>query len=99
MLIHLIEMFILQLMSLLVYKDQTTIHPNGKRGCICLIFTDKLAVDFNAIFLLTYKNDLYFKKKNEHGELVYQHARGTSEFGSQSCCQKRTVTQKKYAEI
>lgn len=99
MLIHCIELFILQLMSLLIYKDQTTIHPNGKRGCICLIFTGKLAVDFNATSLLTYKNDLYFKKKNEHGELVYQHVRGTSEFGSQSCWQKGTVTQTKCAEI
>lgn len=86
-------------MSLLIYKDQTTVHLNGKRGCTRLIFTGKLAVNFNAISLFTCKNDLYFKKKNEHGELPYQHVRGTFEFGSQSCCQKGTVTQTKYAEI
>lgn len=99
MLIHLIKLFILRLMSLLIYKDQTTVHPNGKRGCMCLIFTGKLAVDFNAISLFTYKNGLCFKKKNEHAELLYQHMRGTSEFGSQSCCPKGTDTQTKYAEI
>lgn len=88
MLIHLIELFILQLMSLLIYKNQTTIYPNGKRGYIRLIFTGKLAVDFNAISLFTYENDLYFKKKNEHGELLYQRVRGTSEFGSQPSLSK-----------
>lgn len=88
MLIHLIELFILQLMSLLIYKDQTTVYPNGKRGYIRLIVTGQLAVDFNATSLFTYENDLYFKKKNEHGELLYQHVRGTSEFGSRSCLSK-----------
>lgn len=37
--------------ELFIYKDKTTIHPNSKRGRVCLIFTVKSAVDFKAISL------------------------------------------------
>lgn len=46
-----LELCILKLMSLLTYKDKTTIHPNGERQGVCLIFIGKSAVDFKAISL------------------------------------------------
>lgn len=41
---------ILELMSLQIYKDQTTFHSNGKKGCIRLISIGKSAVDFKRNF-------------------------------------------------
>lgn len=44
------------LISLFIYKNNQPSIPTVKKGCVCLIFTGKLAVDFIAISLFPYKN-------------------------------------------